>query len=68
MIARAEGEEPVSGSVSEEDKTFSISGLKFGIDWDIEVGINVKQIDEIGNISWLRCFYDTAENVKQNLS
>ncbi|WP_022930835.1 hypothetical protein [Treponema bryantii] len=64
VIARAEGEEPVSGSVSEEDKTFSISGLKFGIDWDIEVGINVKQIDENGNISWLRCFYDTTENVK----
>ena len=64
VIARAEGEEPVSGSVSEEDKTFSISGLKFGIDWDIEVGINVKQIDEIGNISWLRCFYDITENVR----
>lgn len=64
VIARAEGEEPVSGSVSEADKTFSISGLKFGIDWDIEVGINVKQIDENGNISWLRSFYDTTENVK----
>ncbi len=64
VIARAEGEEPVSGSVSEEDKNFSISGLKFGIDWDIEVGINVKQIDEIGNISWLRCFYDITENVR----
>lgn len=64
VIARAEGEKPVSGSVSEEDKTFSISGLKFGIDWDIEVGINVKQIDENGNVSWLRCFYDTTENVK----
>jgi len=64
VIARAEGEEPVSGSVSEEDKTYSISGLKFGIDWDIEVGINVKQTDENGNVSWLRCFYDTTENVK----
>ena len=68
VIARAEGEEPVSGSVSEEDKNFSISGLKFGIDWDIEVGINVKQIDENGNISWLRCFYDTTENVKLSLT
>ena len=68
VIARAEGEEPVSGSVSEEDKTFSISGLKFGIDWDIEVGINVKQTDENGNISWLRCFYDTTENVKLSLT
>ena len=68
VIARAEGEEPVSGSVSEEDKTYSISGLKFGIDWDIEVGINVKQTDENGNVSWLRCFYDTTENVKLSLT
>lgn len=68
VIARAEGEEPVSGSVSEEDKTFSISGLKFGIDWDIEVGINVKQTDENGSVSWLRCFYDTTENVKLSLT
>lgn len=64
VTATAENEAPVSGSVSVENKSYSVSGLKFGIDWTVEVGIKVKQTGEGETENWARCFYDVSEPVR----
>ena len=64
VTATAENEKAVSGSVSVENKSYSVTGLKFGIDWTVEVGIKVKQTGEGETENWVRCFYDVSEPVR----
>lgn len=64
VTATAENEKAVSGSVSVENKSYSVTGLKFGIDWTVEVGIKVKISAEGETENWVRCFYDVSEPVR----
>lgn len=49
-----ETETVIEGSVNETNNSFIISGLKLGLTWKIEVGIEIKN-----NNKWVRCLYAT---------
>ena len=75
VIARAENESPVTGSVNTLNRSFFIAGLKINKTWTVELGIKVQNTAADGSTSWVRCFYDisdpvllTEENFVMNLS
>ena len=56
--ADSQRESPVSGQVNESDNTYIVTGLKIGVTWQIEVGIEVKNGDAT---EWQPCIFGKTQ-------
>lgn len=63
-IPEEEGVEVVFGTVNVENKTFTITGIKLGITWTVEVGMEVRISAPDEREIWARAFYDVSESKK----